>query len=1014
MKRRKLARDFGTFLLEEEFKLASTDLDIKLFRSNETGLSVIIGKCNGPIVNGHFVLSTEAVLSNGGPNHDGCPHTLEHLVFLGSEQYPYRGVLDEVANRSFAQGTNAWTDTDHTCYTMTHAGEEGFLRLLPLYLDHILYPTLNDSGFDTEVHHITAEGTNAGVVYCEMQGRENDQNSVTSRAALESVFGGTGYASETGGLLSELRLLTNARVREYHKAYYRPDNLCLIVTGSIDEDALFRTLSLFETSRILPKGQLPQMMRPWSSALPDFTASVTQEVKFPTEDEETGSVLFLWRGPLWLDFEGRTATAVFLKYLTSSAISPLQQSFVECPEPLASEIDHHVHPFRVTGFEITFENVPRERLLDVRPRLFELLQSIAQRGVDMERIHAVIRRMRKKAVLKMEASPSDFMTDFAIDFFVYRHLATPGPSLASYMAVVERLDALLLQPPAFWQALLSRGLLEAPVATIVGVPSATFAEQQRSEEAARIHCQAQALLARDSLALEKAGARLAASLAASSTRAPSELIASFCLPLLDRIPLHQLFTWRNRPPTFELCDLSEPIALFTNLNAAHPDAQALQDLFEAPLIPAIPSATSIIPEIKTSRYALRSRTMVENARVRQGTAQGHVAAVLPEDWPCWVQVDHVCSRFATVRLVLDSGSVPASLRPLLPLLLELLFKSPLEADAVHTGSTHEAVIAALQNDTVDYGATVGLGGDAVCPGAFGQFVSVFVKVETTQLPNALAWLADAVLSSRLDALRLKSAAQRLLLSLPELRNEPAALLQAVLNESNFASDANAHALQFLRQQQVLSSILSSFGESVEGLDESGSEDLEGSANIAGESIESGETDGEEDGETDSDPAGLARAGTEAVAALESLRAHLLAAPTPIQLHVVADCLMLRSAGVDVRLAIHQHLVSRLKTHGFCARPLPKQQMAASRFASKRRQEGQDLDLPASNRKLGFSREHLRELGSDAAAGCAHGQAKGKLLSVAASDSAHLLACARLPISSFAHPDVWALRVFVLQ
>ena len=51
-------------------------------------------------------------------------------------------MLDLLANRCLASGTNAWTDTDHTCYTMTNAGSEGFLNLLPIYLEHILYPTL--------------------------------------------------------------------------------------------------------------------------------------------------------------------------------------------------------------------------------------------------------------------------------------------------------------------------------------------------------------------------------------------------------------------------------------------------------------------------------------------------------------------------------------------------------------------------------------------------------------------------------------------------------------------------------------------------------------------------------------------------------------------------------------------------------------------------------------------------------------------------------------------------------
>lgn len=82
-------------------------------------------------------------LATEAHDDDGLPHTLEHLIFLGSELYPYKGVLDLLANRCLASGTNAWTDTDHTCYTVQTVGKDGFFELMPIYLDHILYPTLS-------------------------------------------------------------------------------------------------------------------------------------------------------------------------------------------------------------------------------------------------------------------------------------------------------------------------------------------------------------------------------------------------------------------------------------------------------------------------------------------------------------------------------------------------------------------------------------------------------------------------------------------------------------------------------------------------------------------------------------------------------------------------------------------------------------------------------------------------------------------------------------------------------
>ena len=106
-----------------------------------------------PICSLHILLSTE---SNGGATthqaaawhhpDDGLPHTLEHLVFLGSQTHPHKGILDKLANRCMADGTNAWTATDHTAYTLSTAGSEGAINLMPIFADHVLFPTLTDSG----------------------------------------------------------------------------------------------------------------------------------------------------------------------------------------------------------------------------------------------------------------------------------------------------------------------------------------------------------------------------------------------------------------------------------------------------------------------------------------------------------------------------------------------------------------------------------------------------------------------------------------------------------------------------------------------------------------------------------------------------------------------------------------------------------------------------------------------------------------------------------------------------
>lgn len=54
----------------------------------------------------------------------GRPHTLEHLIFLGSKNYPYKGVLDNLANRAGGDGTNAWTADDRECLLVDIGGRD--------------------------------------------------------------------------------------------------------------------------------------------------------------------------------------------------------------------------------------------------------------------------------------------------------------------------------------------------------------------------------------------------------------------------------------------------------------------------------------------------------------------------------------------------------------------------------------------------------------------------------------------------------------------------------------------------------------------------------------------------------------------------------------------------------------------------------------------------------------------------------------------------------------------------
>lgn len=278
----------------QKFSTDYSPSTITQYVSERTGTSVVVVDQKGPKVLGFFALATEI--------HDdsGAPHTLEHLCFMGSKSYRYKGVLDKLATRAYST-TNAWTATDHTAYTLDTAGWEGFVQILPIYLEHIIAPTLTDSGCYTEVHHIDGSGHDAGVVYSEMQGIQNTQSELMELASKRLMYPEkVGFRYETGGMMEQLRILTAQRIRQFHHEMYQPKNLCLVLVGEVEHSNLLQTLDDFE-GRILHDIPMPDapFKRPWidSKQPPPLEKSSTETIEFPEEDESTGEIMISYFGP---------------------------------------------------------------------------------------------------------------------------------------------------------------------------------------------------------------------------------------------------------------------------------------------------------------------------------------------------------------------------------------------------------------------------------------------------------------------------------------------------------------------------------------------------------------------------------------------------------------------------------------------------------------------------------------------------------------------------------------------
>ncbi|ORY30613.1 cytoplasm protein, partial [Naematelia encephala] len=706
---------YGNFKLLNSFPVEYAPITVSKWRSQKTGLTVVVGSHAAPITNGHFVIASEIF------DDTGRPHTLEHLVFLGSKSFPYKGVLDQLANRAGSNGTNAWTANDHTAYTIATAGSEGFLRMLPVYIDHVLHPTITDAGFVTEVHHINGKGEDAGVVYSEMQARENQSGDLMALELQRSLYPpSSAYRSETGGLLANLRVLTAQQIRDYHAKYYVPHNLCLLIDGAVPLPVLFHILNtevdpmifshLPPNTSIPPPGWKRPFVETSTASELSVPQSETKVVEFMEEDESMGEVSMVWLGPQPTDYRTNLALKLLGSYLTDSATSPLQKHFVEIPKPLCTGIDFYSED-RVNKNELQcfIADVPAKYLESIGDMINEKLREIAgKEDIDMERMGLVLRRDKRKLLNYMETSVSSVLANAVIGDFLYGEQT--GGELPRAFDDLKDYDALSGWTSKDWTNLLKKYYVDPNCITIVGKPSAALSNKIETDEKERI-AKRKKELGEDKL--KELDRKLEEAKIESDKQAPEDMITSF--PITNPAGL----TW---------------VPVETAINNVQGQ------------------------EVKGDQGVVQKH--LDRSDIRRLRFQAHFADVQ--------------SNFISVAVLFDTKKVPAHLMAYLSILQSSLFSLPLKRPD-GTTLTHEEVVDQLNDFTVSQNISFSY------RSCFSEVLCIALKVEKTDFEKAVTWIRDLVTGVMFTKDRLQVIVAKLLQELPYSKRDGGTISRAWAN-----------------------------------------------------------------------------------------------------------------------------------------------------------------------------------------------------------------------------------------
>ena len=170
---------------------------------------------------------------------------------------------------------------------------------------------------------------------------------------------------------------TNVKVKNYHAQFYRPDNLTLIITGQVDPQDVFKTMSAMDEKikNKLEKNLLPKMERPWMSPVPELTKSVTKVVPFGNDTEDKGMVLIGFRGPKAIEIYKSLCFNLVLDYFSDTSVAPLRQAFVENENPFCSNVKWSMMEATESTIFFKFANVESKNLDKIRPKFFEVIKA---------------------------------------------------------------------------------------------------------------------------------------------------------------------------------------------------------------------------------------------------------------------------------------------------------------------------------------------------------------------------------------------------------------------------------------------------------------------------------------------------------------------------------------------------------------------------------------------------------------------------------------------------------------
>lgn len=342
----------------------------------------------------------------------GAAHFIEHMRFKRT-----KAMSTPLAVAKFVDSRggehNAWTEKEMTAFHVQMAGADGRAAV------EFLHEVVANGSFRRSDYELEKQ-----VIMDEVSGYGNDPDQVLYQCSDGQIFAGTGLEHPVPGSLDDVKRLTLDGIKAFHKAYYVPENMIVILAGDVDHRAFSDARKKF--GGIKGGGALPARKAPGENS---------RFLRVVLGNTDRMHVLITFSGPSCRSSD-RRAASVMGTALGGMSTSRLVQNLRE-KRGLCYHIDASGHPGSDHGTTAIYTSTEPARFDETIRRIMSEVRSMRQRGPTEEEIKTVKASFRGYVAINVD-DPMSVATSAAHGMALRGTYESPQESVAATMRVGRR------------------------------------------------------------------------------------------------------------------------------------------------------------------------------------------------------------------------------------------------------------------------------------------------------------------------------------------------------------------------------------------------------------------------------------------------------------------------------------------------------------------------------------------------------------------------------------------------